>query len=139
MLVGGADRGRAAAAAGAAGAEASGGDADGGTAGALAVELAGRLGCAVLAMRYPVVDEFAIGLAGRLYELLADRGQPLPRALGLALREVVADPPTPACPALSAATPTLFGSAAGLTLAAQSGRSGVLLHGCRAGARRPAR
>jgi len=88
-------------------------------AGALAAELADRLGCAVLAMRYPVVDDFAIGLAGKLYELLADRGRPLPRALGMALRQVVADPPTPACPALSAATPALFGAtAAGLTLAA---------------------
>jgi tetratricopeptide (TPR) repeat protein len=90
-----------------------------GPVGALAVELTDRLGCAVLAMRYPVVDEFAIGLAGRLYELLAARERPLPRALGMALREVIADPPTAACPALSAATPALFGSvAAGLTLAA---------------------
>jgi hypothetical protein len=90
-----------------------------GAAGALAAELADRLTCAVLAMRYPVTDEFAIGLAGKLYELLAAQAQPLPRALGLALRRVIADPPTPACPALSAATPTLFGAAAaGLVLAA---------------------
>src|SRR5262249_46244320 len=56
-----------------AGLPASPGGGDGGAAGsgggdgaarALAAELAGRLGCAVLAMRYPVTDEFAIGLAG---------------------------------------------------------------------------
>ena len=91
----------------------------GAPAGALAEELAGRLGCAVLAMRFPVVDDFAIGLADRLYDLLARQGQPLPRALGMALRQVVATPPTPECPALSAGTPALFGArAAGLTLAA---------------------
>ena len=33
-------------------------------AGGLAAELAERLGCAVLAMRFPVVDDFAIALAG---------------------------------------------------------------------------
>ena len=83
-------------------------------AGGLAAELADRLGCAVLAMRYPVVDDFAISLAEKLYDLLAGKGQPLPRALGIALRaqEVIADPPTAGCPALSVATPALFGSRA---------------------------
>ena len=93
---------------------------DGGLApGTLATELAERLGCAVLAMRYPVMDDFAIALSGKLYDLLAAKGRPLPRALGMALGEVVAVPPTPACPALSAGTPALFGArAAGLRLAA---------------------
>jgi tetratricopeptide (TPR) repeat protein len=87
--------------------------------GTLATELVGRLGCAVLAMRYPVIDDFAIGLAEKLYDLLASKGRPLPRALGIALGEVVAVPPTPACPALSAGTPALFGAtAADLRLAA---------------------
>ena len=36
-------------------------------------------------MRYPVDDDFAIALTGKLYELLADKGQPLPRAVGIAL------------------------------------------------------
>ena len=90
-----------------------------GIAGALATKLAGSLGCAVLAMRYPVVDDFAIALTTKLYELLADKGQPLPTALGKALRHVVAVPPTAACPALSVTTPALFGArAAGLLLAA---------------------
>ena len=88
---------------------------------ALAARLSGRMGCAVLAMRYPVTDDFAIALAGKLYELLAGKGQPLPRALGLALDQVVACPPTASCPALSVATPALFGArAAGLRLAAPS-------------------
>jgi hypothetical protein len=43
-------------------------DGEGGFAsGTLATELAERLGCAVLAMRYPVIDDFAIELAGKLY------------------------------------------------------------------------
>ena len=57
-------------------------------AGAVATQLAGTLGCAVLAMRYPVGDEFAMALAGKLYDLLADKGQPLPRAVGMTLRQL---------------------------------------------------
>jgi hypothetical protein len=79
---------------------------------ALATELVDRLGCAVLAMRFPVIDDFAIDLAERLYGKLVDKGQPLARALGLALPEVLTDPPTVACPPLSVATPTLFGGLA---------------------------
>ena len=89
------------------------------TSGVLATELAGRLGCAVLAMRYPVTDDFAIALAAKLYDLLARQGRPVPRALGMALARTVAIPPTMVCPALSAGTPALFGtSAVGLRLAA---------------------
>ncbi|HEX3963297.1 MAG TPA: CHAT domain-containing protein [Trebonia sp.] len=79
---------------------------------ALATELAGRLGCAVLAMRYPVGDDFAIALTGKLYELLAAKGQPLPQAVGIALRELMADPAGGGWPALSVATPALFGGRA---------------------------
>ncbi|GII02887.1 CHAT domain-containing protein [Planobispora takensis] len=88
----------------------------------LATDLAGRLGCAVLAMRYPVVDSFAIDLSTGLYDLLVDKGRPLPRALGMALRTAVTDPPTPDCPALSVATPALFGArAVDLSLIAPEG------------------
>ena len=94
-------------------------DDDGDAAGVLAAELAWRLQCAVLAMRYPVTDDFAIALTGKLYDLLARQGQPLGQALGIALKDTVSDPPTAACPALSAGTPTLFGGhAIGLRLAA---------------------
>nr|WP_275955171.1 AAA family ATPase [Planomonospora venezuelensis] len=78
----------------------------------LATDLADRLDCAVLAMRYPVVDSFAIDLAAELYGLLVEKGRPLPRALGMALRAVVAAPPTLDCPALSVTTPALFGARA---------------------------
>jgi tetratricopeptide (TPR) repeat protein len=96
------------------------GDEDGAAApGTLATELAERLGCAVLAMRYPVVDDFAIALSGRLYELLAAKRRPLPRALGMALTDVMRALDDQACPPLSAGTPALFGAwAAGLRLAA---------------------
>jgi hypothetical protein len=95
-------------------------------AGGLAVELASRLGCAVLAMRFPVVDGFAIALAGRFYELVAGRGQPVARAVGIALAdpEVVPDPPTLGCPPLSVATPALFGAAAADLILAAPARSG---------------
>ncbi|MGH8904286.1 MAG: CHAT domain-containing protein, partial [Egibacteraceae bacterium] len=79
---------------------------DGAALPALAAELEARLGCAVLAMRYPVADEFAIGLAGRVYDLLLGKGQPLCRALQLALPETADTTP------LSVATPTLFGALA---------------------------
>jgi hypothetical protein len=86
---------------------------------AVAAEIVGRLGCAVLAMRYPVVDDFAIALARSFYDLTLGKGQPVGRALGLSLSQPrVAPPvPTPGAPALSIGTPALFGSrAAGLTL-----------------------
>jgi hypothetical protein len=87
--------------------------------GTLATQLAERLGCAVLGMRYPVVDDFAIALSSRLYDLLARQGQPLPRALGIALGDVMRTLGPDACPALSAGTPALFGTrAAGLRLVA---------------------
>jgi hypothetical protein len=88
---------------------------DGSAPGGLAVELSGRLGCAVLAMRYPVADEFAMALSANLYELLAAEGQALPRAVGQALERLAGN----GFPALSMAAPALFGErAAGLTLAA---------------------
>ena len=36
----------------------------------MAAALVAGLDCAVLAMRYPVVDDFAINLAGSFYDLL---------------------------------------------------------------------
>jgi hypothetical protein len=76
--------------------------------GTLATELCGRLGCAVLAMRYPVDDEFAITLSRKLYDLLLAKGNPLPQAVGRALRQLSGQP----FPALSLATPALFGGTA---------------------------
>lgn len=78
---------------------------------AVALELIGQLRCAVLAMRYPVGDEFAIALSGALYEGLFRDGHPLPRALQLAIGRSTSPNGGGASP-LSPFTPALFGSAA---------------------------
>lgn len=85
---------------------------------AVARVLVRDLDCAVLAMRYPVGDDFAIDLCTDLYKrLFADR-QPLSRALQLALPEALGtgtalgDGSRPGVPPLSVATPALFGRAA---------------------------
>lgn len=79
---------------------------------ALATELTRRLDCAVLAMRYPVADEFAIRLSGSVYELLAVSGEPLPRVLGRTLGRLSAGNGGGSFPVLSYATPALFGERA---------------------------
>ena len=78
----------------------------------LATALVDRVGAAVLAMRYPVVDDFALGLSEQFYDLVLARGQPVPEALGLAMQQVVPTEPTAGVPALSVATPALFGARA---------------------------
>ena len=70
-------------------------------------ELADRLGCAVLAMRYPLADDFATEFFTRLYSMLIRRGQPLPRAVGLALGELTT---SSAYAGLSLYSPALFGA-----------------------------
>ena len=47
----------------------------------VARELVAELDCAVVAMRYPVTDDFAIAFTGDLYERLLSREQPLRTAL----------------------------------------------------------
>ena len=47
-------------------------------------------------MRYSVDDDFAIELSQRLYNLLADKGQPLARAVGMAVKELTAGSRFPA-------------------------------------------
>jgi tetratricopeptide (TPR) repeat protein len=89
----------------------------------LARELVRRLDCAVLAMRYSVVDDFAIGLDEQLYEGLLGQDQELARALQLALPEAAGDEPTMGAPAISVATPALFGPlAANLLLSPPAGQ-----------------
>jgi hypothetical protein len=75
----------------------------------LARELVRQLDCAVLAMRYSVVDDFAIALNEQLYEGLLGQDQELARAVQLALPEAAGDKPTVGAPAISVATPALFG------------------------------
>lgn len=74
----------------------------------LAQQLAGELDCAVLAMRYAVGDEFAVALALGLYRELLEHRQALPGALQLTLHDALQH----RAPALSAATPLLFGARA---------------------------
>jgi len=73
---------------------------------ALAVRLAEQLDVAVLAMRFPVTDDFAVGLAEGLYDRVLGKGQPLPGALGLSLPPLLA---ADRHPPISLATPALFG------------------------------
>jgi tetratricopeptide (TPR) repeat protein len=91
-----------------------------------------RLGCAVVAMRYPVADDFAIAFAEGLYERLlgardaqpGSRGQPLGAALARSVAHAAGPAPTPARPVLSLATPVLIGGrqAAGLVLEVPRGQ-----------------
>jgi hypothetical protein len=76
--------------------------------------LVDRLDCAVLAMRFSVVDDFAIELTGQFFSLVLVKGQPVARALGLALPRALpaAGAVSAWAPALSVGTPTLFGSRA---------------------------
>jgi tetratricopeptide (TPR) repeat protein len=94
--------------------------------GSFATELTERLGCAVLAMRYSVDDDFAIGLSQKFYELLADRGQTVARAVGMAVKELSAGD---RFSALSAATPALFGGSAPELRLAAPNRTGPPSYG----------
>lgn len=73
---------------------------EGSRASALAQQLVRELDCAVLAMRYPVGDDFAIALGAELYERLLGRDQRLPRALQLALPAALRGGPGPGVPPL---------------------------------------
>lgn len=75
-----------------------------------AVEFANRLRCSVLAMRYPVTEEFAAALAVSFYEqaLLADDERTPSHALATALPPLITGLPTPGRPPLSIASAALF-------------------------------
>ncbi|HEX8456060.1 MAG TPA: CHAT domain-containing protein [Pyrinomonadaceae bacterium] len=78
----------------------------------LGQRLAEDLNCAVLAMRYPVLDTFATELVLTLYDRLLEKRQPLPQALQLALDEVLDRQHNPYRPEFSRLTPLLFGARA---------------------------
>ncbi|WP_007515665.1 ATP-binding protein [Pseudofrankia saprophytica] len=96
-------------------------DSGNGSGAGLARGLVDALGCAVLAMRYPVGDEFAIRLTDRFYDLLLDKGRTLDTATGLAVVHAAGPAPTAAIPPPCAVTPVLLGPAEGLRLAAPTG------------------
>jgi len=82
-----------------------------------------ELECAVVAMRYPVTDDFAVAFGGELYERLLSRGQPLGTALSRAVASAAGGFATPARPAVSLATPAVFGGwASGVLLTPPRGK-----------------
>ncbi|HKP85164.1 MAG TPA: hypothetical protein VJZ26_03650 [Blastocatellia bacterium] len=78
----------------------------------LGQRLAEELDCAVLAMRYPVLDDFATELALTLYDRMLEKSQPLPQALQLALSDALSQEHNPHLPTFSRVTPLLFGARA---------------------------
>ncbi len=79
----------------------------------LALEVMDRAETTVVAMRYPVVDDFAIAFGLALFRGLWDKGKDTAAATAWALERSVTFPPTAAAPALAAFTPAVFGPAAG--------------------------
>ena len=83
------------------------------------------LDCAVLAMRYPVGDQFAIDLGRCVFEGVLEKKQSLARALQVSLPKLTAGPDVEAA---AVATPTLFGRhAAELAVTAPEGEAPVRL------------
>ncbi|GAA1017950.1 hypothetical protein Aple_026690 [Acrocarpospora pleiomorpha] len=90
----------------------------------LARGLVEELGVTALAMRYPVADGFAVALARELYPRLLGAGQPVDRAVALALPKAVGERPTAAVPAASIGTPMLVGAGTvGLRVAPPPGQA----------------
>lgn len=78
----------------------------------LARDLATQLDCAVVAMRYPVAEEFALGFAEALYDQLFRNTRPLDRAVAAAVPDAAGPTPSSARPAISVATPAILGASA---------------------------
>ncbi|WP_432097869.1 hypothetical protein [Streptomyces sp. WAC 04229] len=92
---------------------------DDGEGDALPVELARRLGCAVLAFRHPIGDRVAVALVDEVFRQLLRHGLTLPRALGAALGG-----DSLGLTSLDAAAPALYGTAAcGLQVTPQAAPS----------------
>ena len=79
---------------------------------ALAQEVSQQAQCAVVAMRYSVVDDFAIDFSLSLFKALWEKHMALAEAVGWSVRQCAPVPPTPGAPALSAYTPVLLGPGA---------------------------
>ncbi len=95
------------------------GEADSDSARSLAADLAHRLRCAAIGMRYPVTESFAAAFGYELYRLMFERNMPLAQARAMATRTATAGAATPELPAESAGAPALYGgSALGLRLPA---------------------
>jgi hypothetical protein len=80
--------------------------------------LVSGLDCAVVGMRYPVTDEFAIAFGGEFYDQLLRHGQPVDTAVARAVARAAGN----AVASVELATPGLFGiQAAGLRLTVPRG------------------
>ncbi|MGH3915202.1 MAG: hypothetical protein ACRDTC_17620 [Pseudonocardiaceae bacterium] len=89
----------------------------------LARALVAQLDCAVVTMRYPVVDEFTVGFAQALYDRIFRNTQSLDRAVAAALPDAAGPAPSSARPAISVTAPAIFGaSAVELSLAPPVGK-----------------
>jgi hypothetical protein len=71
-----------------------------------------QLDCAVVAMRYPVVDEFTVSFAEALYDRVFRNAQPVDRAVAAAVPDATGPTPSSGRPAISVATPAIFGASA---------------------------
>ncbi|HSL06453.1 MAG TPA: hypothetical protein VK887_00585 [Pseudonocardiaceae bacterium] len=78
----------------------------------MAQALMAQLDCAVVAMRYPVVDEFTVGFAEALYDRMFRSTQSLDWAVAAAVPDATGPAPSSARPAISVATPVIFGASA---------------------------
>jgi tetratricopeptide (TPR) repeat protein len=79
---------------------------------ALGQQVAQEDRCAVVAMRYPVVDDFAIEFSHSVFQCLWEKHMGLAEAVGWSVLHAAKVPPTAAAPALSAFTPAVFGAGA---------------------------
>ncbi|MDQ2882564.1 MAG: CHAT domain-containing protein [Actinomycetota bacterium] len=88
----------------------------------VAQALVAELGCAVVAMRYPVIDDFAVGFADALYDRVFRHSQTVDRAVAAAVPAAMGRAASVGT-AISVGTPAIFGaSAAGLSLASPLGK-----------------
>ncbi|HEU0089880.1 MAG TPA: AAA family ATPase [Pseudonocardiaceae bacterium] len=78
----------------------------------MARALLADLGCAVIAMRYPVVDDFATGFAEVLYDRMFRNAQPVDRAVSAAVSAAAGPAPSLTRPAICLASPAILGAAA---------------------------
>ena len=79
---------------------------------ALAHELSDRFSCAVVAMRYPIRDDFAVAFSNRFYARVLGDGQPVASALHGALQDALNKGASAAVNAIALATPVVFGDVA---------------------------
>jgi tetratricopeptide (TPR) repeat protein len=81
----------------------------------LAVAVADAARCPVIAMRYPIVDDYAIDYTRHLYDALWRLGHDIATAATYAAVQAAPTTPTPAAPPESLYTPAVYGATAPTT------------------------